>query len=61
MAAHLQNETPPTSFRIITPYDAQRSLIENSLKAANLPHANKCFNVDSFQGQFIYHLEKPYN
>ncbi|PPQ67578.1 hypothetical protein CVT25_012072 [Psilocybe cyanescens] len=38
------------SFRIITPYDAQRSLLENCLKRAKLPWENKCFNVDSFQG-----------
>ncbi|THH33182.1 hypothetical protein EUX98_g960 [Antrodiella citrinella] len=48
MAGHLQVEN--TNFRIITPYDAQRSLIENMLKQANLVYANKCFNVDSFQG-----------
>ncbi|KAF8199698.1 P-loop containing nucleoside triphosphate hydrolase protein [Pholiota molesta] len=38
------------SFRIITPYDSQRSLIESSLKHADLPWEDKCFNVDSFQG-----------
>lgn len=40
------------SFRIITPYDAQRSLIENSLKGENLQWEDKVFNVDSFQGSF---------
>ncbi|KAF9553827.1 hypothetical protein CPC08DRAFT_727629 [Agrocybe pediades] len=38
------------SFRIITPYDPQRSLLENSLKQTSLPWEDKCFNVDSFQG-----------
>ncbi|KAG1747232.1 P-loop containing nucleoside triphosphate hydrolase protein [Suillus paluster] len=37
-------------FRIITPYDAQRSTIEDGLKAHELDWENKCFNVDSFQG-----------
>jgi len=48
MAGHLQQEN--VNFTIITPYDAQRSLIENMLKQAGLVFANKCFNVDSFQG-----------
>ncbi|KAF6742050.1 AAA domain-containing protein [Ephemerocybe angulata] len=38
------------SFRIITPYDPQRSFIENELKREKLPHDDKVFNVDSFQG-----------
>ncbi|KAJ3570490.1 hypothetical protein NP233_g4368 [Leucocoprinus birnbaumii] len=38
------------SYRIITPYDGQRTLIENSLKAQNVPWEDKVFNVDSFQG-----------
>ncbi|KAG1876585.1 P-loop containing nucleoside triphosphate hydrolase protein [Suillus subalutaceus] len=37
-------------FRIITPYDAQRSLIEEHLKLQKLDWEDKCFNVDSFQG-----------
>ncbi|KAG2074296.1 hypothetical protein BDR04DRAFT_202001 [Suillus decipiens] len=37
-------------FRIITPYDAQRSLIEEGLKLSKLDWEDKCFNVDSFQG-----------
>lgn len=40
-------------FRIITPYDAQRNLIEEALKANELEWENKCFNVDSFQGLFF--------
>ena len=40
-------------FRIITPYDAQRSLIEEELKKAELEWGDKCFNVDSFQGKSI--------
>ncbi|KAH7922888.1 hypothetical protein BV22DRAFT_625754 [Leucogyrophana mollusca] len=38
------------SYRIVTPYDAQRSLIEKELQSAKLPWEDKCFNVDSFQG-----------
>ena len=41
------------NFRIITPYDAQRSLIEEELKKAELEWGDKCFNVDSFQGKSI--------
>ncbi|KAG0706772.1 AAA domain-containing protein, partial [Suillus ampliporus] len=37
-------------FRIITPYDAQRSMVEEGLKAHELEWEDKCFNVDSFQG-----------
>jgi len=37
------------SFWIITPYDAQRHLLETELRAAKLPWEDKCFNVDSFQ------------
>ncbi|KAG1841688.1 P-loop containing nucleoside triphosphate hydrolase protein, partial [Suillus subalutaceus] len=36
-------------FRIITPYDGQRSTIEKQLELAKLPWEDKCFNVDSFQ------------
>lgn len=49
MAKVLQQENE--SFKIITPYDAQRSLIEETLKKNSLDAANKCFNVDSFQGK----------
>ncbi|KAF9451888.1 P-loop containing nucleoside triphosphate hydrolase protein [Macrolepiota fuliginosa MF-IS2] len=38
------------SFRIVTPYDAQRALLENSLKSTELEWEDKVFNVDSFQG-----------
>ncbi|KAF7327649.1 AAA-12 domain-containing protein [Mycena kentingensis (nom. inval.)] len=38
------------SFRIITPYDAQRDRIETALKYANLDVKDKVFCVDSFQG-----------
>ncbi|KAI6042876.1 AAA domain-containing protein, partial [Pisolithus marmoratus] len=43
-------------FRIITPYDAQRSLIERELQAANACHEDKVFNVDSFQGHEAEHI-----
>ncbi|ETW83206.1 hypothetical protein HETIRDRAFT_444627 [Heterobasidion irregulare TC 32-1] len=48
LAQRLQDEG--RNFRIITPYDAQRSLIESALKEQGLQWADKCFNVDSFQG-----------
>ncbi|KAG2051633.1 hypothetical protein BDR06DRAFT_983427 [Suillus hirtellus] len=38
-------------YRILTPYDGQRSTIEHQLELAKLPWEDKCFNVDSFQGQ----------
>ena len=43
-----QDQNKP--YRIITPYDAQRTAIEIGLKSANLNWENKVFNVDSFQG-----------
>jgi hypothetical protein len=38
-------------YRVITPYDAQRSAIEKQLELAKIPWEDKCFNVDSFQGK----------
>ncbi|KAF7336716.1 Regulator of nonsense transcripts 1 [Mycena venus] len=38
------------SYRIITPYDAQRGRIEAALKKENIPWEDKVFCVDSFQG-----------
>jgi len=52
LARHLEEENK--SFRIITPYDGQRSLIELELKNNGLGWENKCFNVDSFQGQVVW-------
>ncbi|KAI6095153.1 AAA domain-containing protein [Pisolithus sp. B1] len=43
-------------FRIVTPYDAQRALIEHELEVANLEHDDKVFNVDSFQGNEAEHI-----
>ena len=37
-------------YRIITPYAGQTTLIESSMKNMELNWADKCFNVDSFQG-----------
>ncbi|KAH9972822.1 P-loop containing nucleoside triphosphate hydrolase protein [Lactifluus volemus] len=48
LAQHLQDEDIP--YRIITPYDAQRSVIEKALESNELNWHDKCFNVDSFQG-----------
>lgn len=42
------------SYRIITPYEAQRGYIEDSMKQASLEWGDKCFNVDSFQGIFFF-------
>jgi superfamily I DNA and/or RNA helicase len=38
-------------FRVITPYEGQRSRIETQLKSAGLPYQDRVFNVDSFQGE----------
>jgi len=44
-------KTDRREYRIITPYDGQRSLIEQMLKKEKgLEWADRCFNVDSFQG-----------
>ncbi|KAI6140644.1 AAA domain-containing protein [Pisolithus tinctorius] len=37
-------------FKIITPYKDQKTLIENELKSADVQWEDKCFTVDSFQG-----------
>ena len=44
------------NFRIITPYDAQRNVIESALKNAGLLWENTVFNVDSFQGNEEDHI-----
>lgn len=41
------------SYHIITPYDAQRCLIESQLKEGDLKWEDKVFNVDSFQGESV--------
>ncbi|KAF8907307.1 AAA domain-containing protein [Gymnopilus junonius] len=43
-------EEQEKNYRIITPYDGQRSYIENEMQAKGLDWKDKCFNVDSFQG-----------
>ncbi|KAI9461671.1 P-loop containing nucleoside triphosphate hydrolase protein [Lactarius psammicola] len=48
IAEHLQEKG--VSYRIITPYDAQRNALERALKKKDLIWEDKCFNVDSFQG-----------
>lgn len=40
------------TYRVITPYDGQRNMIEAALKGASLPWENCCFNVDAFQGTY---------
>ncbi|KAF9223781.1 hypothetical protein BS17DRAFT_704462 [Gyrodon lividus] len=49
-------ESKHMSFRVISPYDGQRSLIENALKSAKLQWEDKVFNVDSFQGNEDDHI-----
>jgi len=41
------------SHRIITPYDLQRNLLEQKLQEEGLEWKDKCFNVDSFQGDVL--------
>ena len=50
IAEHLQEAD--MSYRVITPYDAQRNAIEQALKDRDLDWHDKCFNVDSFQSSF---------
>ncbi|KDQ11285.1 hypothetical protein BOTBODRAFT_464262 [Botryobasidium botryosum FD-172 SS1] len=38
------------NFCVITPYDGQRSLLEQTFRDEGLPWENRIFNVDSFQG-----------
>jgi len=38
------------NFRIITPYDCQRNILEEGMKGCGLDWKDKVFNVDSFQG-----------
>jgi hypothetical protein len=39
------------SYRIITPYEAQRTAIENEMNVRDLIAKDKVFAVDSFQGK----------
>ena len=50
LAKHFESEQ--LSYRIITPYEAQRSSIEEDMEEAKLDWGDKVFNVDSFQGFF---------
>lgn len=43
-------QTEGKEYCIITPYDAQRSFLEEEMKESGLVWQDKCFNVDSFQG-----------
>ena len=45
-------------FKIITPYDSQRNLIEAKLQSSELFWENKVFTVDSFQGKSLYIFSK---
>ena len=49
IARHLQSLGK--SYKIISCYDAQRSLIEEGMKRCELDWEDRCFNVDSFQGK----------
>ncbi|KAG6900797.1 hypothetical protein C0993_000116 [Termitomyces sp. T159_Od127] len=47
----LQLQEQDKAYQIITPYDGQRNTIEGKMKQSKtLRWENKCFNVDSFQG-----------
>ncbi|KAK0193842.1 P-loop containing nucleoside triphosphate hydrolase protein [Armillaria mellea] len=48
LANHLQEKE--MDYKIITPYDGQRNKILNDMKTEGLNWEDKCFNVDSFQG-----------
>jgi hypothetical protein len=48
LAQQLQDQGK--QYQIITPYEGQRSTIEEGMKASGLNWENKCFNVDAFQG-----------
>jgi len=49
LAFHLQEQQK--DYQIITPYEDQRSTIEDHMRGTpGLDWENKCFNVDSFQG-----------
>ncbi|KZP25210.1 hypothetical protein FIBSPDRAFT_856187 [Athelia psychrophila] len=48
IAAQLQEQGK--SYRFITPYDAMRTAVELAMREGGLEWADKCFNVDSFQG-----------
>ena len=47
-------EEQDRDYRIITGYEGQRSHIENLMKEEGLEWGDKCFNVDSFQGNIFY-------
>lgn len=50
IAEMLQAEDKEYCF--ISPYDAQRNLMEKDMINAGLDWKDKCFNVDSFQGEW---------
>ncbi|KAI0833476.1 AAA domain-containing protein [Trametes gibbosa] len=43
-------QTEGKEYCFISPYDAQRNLMEKDMISAGLKWQDKCFNVDSFQG-----------
>jgi len=45
-----QLEEKKKDYRIISPYASQTDLILEKLKKEDMPWEDKCFNVDSFQG-----------
>ncbi|KAF9007469.1 AAA domain-containing protein, partial [Cyathus striatus] len=48
IAQHLQNSGK--KYKIITPYEGQTTAIQEEMKTEGLDWGDKCFNVDSFQG-----------
>jgi hypothetical protein len=49
IAEHLEKKKR-IPYKIVTPYDAQRGELEKALRKKGLDWHDKCFNVDSFQG-----------
>ena len=43
-------ESEDKHYKIITPYDGQRNLLEKTLRDQGLDWGGRVFNVDSFQG-----------
>ena len=50
-------QTEEKDYCIITPYDAQRNFLEREMKdRPELSWEDKCFNVDSFQGEVAWRV-----
>lgn len=54
----MKNYYRDKDYCVITPYDAQRSAIIETFKKDNIP-SERVFNVDSFQGIFLFKIRFP--